>query len=244
MRQQKERTADTMVYRAVKRLFDILSSALAILVTSPLWLIIAAGIRLSSKGSVFYKADRIGKNNQPFTLYKFRSMHVYHPREDQKGEQREGGYIANEDRIFPFGRILRKSKLDELPQLLNILAGQMSVVGPRPITEAGVKKHYLGKYDNVLSVRPGLAGLDSLFDYAHGELVVKDNDEFDRKIAPVRDCLASIYVSRRSIGLDLYCIGRTVKLIFEVMVLKRKDFAYTSYEKEAEEKVFGLKESK
>ena len=88
MRQQKERTADTMVYRAVKRLFDILSSALAILVTSPLWLIIAAGIRLSSKGPVFYRADRIGKNNQPFTLYKFRSMHVYHPREDQKGEQR------------------------------------------------------------------------------------------------------------------------------------------------------------
>ena len=227
-----------IIYCFIKRLFDLLSSALAIIVSSPLWLVIAIGIKTSSKGPVFYKADRIGKDQKKFTLYKFRSMHQFHPEVKGKGEQREGGYIANESRIFPFGGFLRKSKLDELPQLLNILVGQMSVIGPRPITEAGVKKHYIGKYDNVLTVSPGLACLDSLYDYAHGELVVKDNEEFDRKVAPVRDCLASMYVDRRSISLDMYCILRTLKLMFQIAIQKKREFPLTKYEAEAEKRVF------
>lgn len=228
---------DYRIYQTIKRLFDILSSTLAIIVSSPVWLIVAIGIKSSSKGPVFYKADRIGKDAKPFTLFKFRSMHQYQPDPNAKGEQREGGYIANEARIFAFGRFLRKSKLDELPQLINVLSGEMSVVGPRPITEAGVKKHYIGRYDNVLSVRPGLACLDSLYDYAHGELVVKDNGEFDKKVAPIRDCLASIYVENRSIKLDLYCIFRTLKLIYQVVILKTKQFPLTQYEQMAKDRV-------
>ena len=229
---------ERLPYRFIKRLFDIVSAALAIVVSSPLWLAIAVGIKCSSKGPVFYRADRAGKGGKRFTLYKFRSMHQYQPEIKGKGERREGGYIANKDRIFPFGGFLRKSKLDELPQLFNILMGQMSVVGPRPITEKGVIKHYVGKYDNVLTVRPGLACLDSLFDYAHGELVVQDNEEFDKKVAPVRDCLASMYVERRGVGLDLYCIFRTVQLIFQITVQKKREFPLTRYEAEAESKVF------
>ena len=228
-----------LFYRFVKRLFDIVSSLLAIIISSPLWLVIAIGIKCSSEGPVFYKADRVGKGNKLFVLYKFRSMHQYHPEIKGKGEQREGGYIANEARIFPFGAFLRKSKLDELPQLLNIFMGQMSVVGPRPITQAGVKKHYIGRYDDVLTVRPGLACLDSLYDYAHGELVVKDNEEFDRKVAPVRDCLANMYVQRRSLRLDLYCICRTVLLVFQITLMKKKEFPLTNYEAQAEKIVFG-----
>ena len=228
-----------LLYCFIKRMFDIVSSSLAIVVSSPLWLLIAVGIKHSSEGPVFYRADRIGKDAKKFTLYKFRSMHQYHPEIKGQGEQREGGYIANEDRIFPFGALLRKSKLDELPQLINILRGQMSVVGPRPITEAGVKKHYLGKYDNVLTVRPGLACLDSLYDYAHGELVVRDNEEFDKKVAPMRDYLASMYVDKQSIGLDIYCILRTIKLMYQIAIQKKKDFPYTKYESEAEQHVFG-----
>lgn len=228
-----------LFYIFIKRLFDIVSASLAILVSSPLWLAIAVGIKASSEGPVFYRADRVGKNAKKFTLYKFRSMHQYHPEIKGRGEQREGGYIANESRIFPFGAFLRKSKLDELPQLLNILAGQMSVVGPRPITEAGVKKHYIGKYDRVLNVQPGLACLDSLYDYAHGELVVKDNAEFDRKVAPVRDYLANMYVEKQSIWLDLYCILRTVQLIFQIAVQRKNKFPLTKYEAEAERSVFG-----
>jgi len=228
-----------MIYKIVKRSFDFISSIMAIIVSSPLWIIIAIGIKASSSGPVFYRADRVGRNNRKFILYKFRSMHEYKPDKKIKGEQREGGYIANENRIFPFGRLLRKSKLDELPQLINVMLGQMSIIGPRPITEAGVKKHYIGKYDNVLSVRPGLACLDSLYDYAHGELVIKDNEEFDKKVAPVRDYLASMYVEKQSISLDIYCILRTIQLIYQIAIKKRTVFPLTRYEVEAEKKVFG-----
>ena len=228
-----------MFYRFVKRTFDIICAVLGLVISSPIWLIVAIGIKLSSKGPIFYRADRVGKGNKKFVLYKFRSMHMYMPEVKTGGEQREGGYIANANRIFPFGAFLRKSKLDELPQLLNILAGQMSVVGPRPLAEGGVKKHFLGKYDNVLTVRPGLACLDSLYDYAHGELVVKDNEEFDRKIAPVRDRLASMYVEKQSVGLDIYCIFRTVQLILQIAIFKKKEFPYTKHEQEAMDAVFG-----
>ena len=226
------------MYGIIKRLFDLISSLLAIIVTSPLWLIIAVGIKLSSKGPVFFRAERIGKDRKPFVVYKFRSMHVYQP-EEGSDKKMEGGFIANEARIFPFGGLLRKCKLDELPQLLNILLGQMSVVGPRPINLAYVNNHYKGRYANVTDVRPGLACLDSLFDYAHGELFIKDNDEFIRTIVPVRDCLASMYVNRRSMGLDLYCIFRTLRLMFEIAILKKQHIPYTSYEKEAQKIVFG-----
>lgn len=227
-----------MIYCFVKRSFDVIASLAAMLITAPLWIVIAVGIKLSSKGPVFYRADRVGKNQKKFVLYKFRSMHVYQPAVVAAGEQREGGYIANANRIFKFGSFLRKSKLDELPQLINIFLGQMSVIGPRPITEAGVQKHYVGKYDNVLTVRPGLACLDSLFDYAHGELFISDNEEFDKKIAPMRDCLASMYVEKQSVALDLYCIFRTVQLIFEIVIMKKKNFSYTKYEEEASRRAF------
>ena len=231
-----------LFYRLIKRLFDILSASLALIVTSPLWLVIFIGIRLSSKGPLFYRTERAGMGGRPFTLYKFRSMHVYHP--DKEGRKTEGGFIANADRIFPFGGLLRKSKLDELPQLLNILAGHMSVVGPRPLSTAGAKLHYSGKYARVLDVRPGLSCLDSLFDYAHGELFVSDNNEYRTKVLPVRTELAGMYADRRSVGLDLYCIIRTVKLMFDIAVRGKKTFPYTVYEAEAERNVFGPENAK
>lgn len=227
-----------LLYRFIKRLFDILSSLLALIVSSPLWLVILIGIKTSSEGPVFYTAERAGKNKKPFTLYKFRSMHLYHP--DEEGKKTEGGFIANANRIFPFGGFLRKSKLDELPQLLNILAGHMSVVGPRPLSVAGANLHYAGKYESVSDVRPGLACLDSLFDYAHGELFVSSNEEFREKILPARNELAKMYVDKQSIGLDVYCIFRTLQLMFQIVVKKKKEFPYTRYEAEAERNVFGI----
>ena len=224
-------------YRFIKRLFDFCSSLLALIASSPLWLIIMIGIKCSSKGPVFYTTERAGKGKKPFTLYKFRSMHVYHP--DEEGKKTEGGFIANANRIFPFGGLLRKSKLDELPQLLNILAGDMSVIGPRPLSVAGAQIHYTGKYESVTDVRPGLACLDSLFDYAHGELFVSSNEEFREKILPVRTELAKMYVAKQCIGLDIHCILRTLLLMFQIAVQKKKVFPYTKYEAEAEKNVFG-----
>ena len=209
------------MYRLFKRIFDILCSLFMFILSSPLWLIIFIGIKISSRGPLFYKTERIGKNKEKFILYKFRSMHVYH---SDTGKKSEGGYIANSDRIFPFGKFLRKSKLDELPQILNILLGEMSVIGPRPITITGVEKNYIGEYQCILSVKPGLACLDSLFDYAHGEIFIKDNEEYAKKIVPMRNELARMYVERRSIKMDIYCIFRTAKLIFQITVQKRVSF--------------------
>lgn len=224
-------------YRVVKRLFDILSSLLALIITSPLWLIILLGIKISSEGPVFYVTERAGRDKKPFMLYKFRTMHVYTP--DEEGKKKEGGFIANVNRIFPFGGFLRKSKLDELPQLLNILVGHMSVIGPRPLSVAGANLYYTGKYKCVTDVRPGLACLDSLFDYAHGELFIFSNEEFREKILPVRNELAKMYVEKQSISVDIHCVFRTLQLIYQIVVQKRKEFPYTKYEAEAEEKVFG-----
>ena len=225
------------LYKFIKRLFDMVCSLAAIVVLSPLWLLIAVGIKLSSEGPVFYKTERAGRDKRPFTLYKFRSMHVYHPGAD--GKKTEGGFIANANRIFPLGAFLRKSKLDELPQLINILSGDMSVIGPRPLSVEGARLHYSGEYEIASSVRPGLACLDSLFDYAHGELFVSSEEEYRKKVLPVRNELAKLYVKRQSILLDIYCIFRTIQLMFQIAVQKKREFPLTKYEAEAEKIVFG-----
>ena len=226
------------VYKAAKRLFDILSAAAAIILTSPLWLISIIGIKISSKGPILYKSHRVCQDNKPFTMYKFRSMHVFQPTAETAGKRSEGSFVGNK-RIFGFGSFMRKAKIDELPQLLNILFGQMSVVGPRPVSAESAAKNYVGEYACISKVRPGLACLDSLFDYTHGELFVTDNNEYIQKVIPVRRELAKRYVEKQSVGLDVYCILRTVKLIFEIMILKKRKFPYTKYEQEAETRVFG-----
>ena len=176
-------------------------------------------------------------NHREFPVYKFRSMHVYKPEDPSSGKKAEGGYIANDNRMFGLGRFLRKSKLDELPQLLSVFMGKMSVIGPRPYPEKTVQKYYAGEYERVLSVKPGLAGLDSLYDYAHGELFVKDNKTYAEMVLPVRTELAKLYVDKKSVGLDLHCILRTIKLMFQIVVLKKKQFGLTKYEREAVETV-------
>ena len=225
------------MYNIVKRIFDLFSSAIALIITSPFWLVIAIGIKLSSPGPVFYKSMRAGKNHKEFPVYKFRSMHVYKPEDPNSGKKAEGGFVANKNRMFKFGSFLRKSKLDELPQLLSVFIGRMSVVGPRPYPEKAVRKFYTGDYECVMTVKPGLAGLDSLYDYAHGELFVKDNDTYAKTVLPVRSELANLYVEKKSVGLDIYCIFRTIKLIFQIIVLKKKDFELTKYELEAVQRV-------
>ncbi len=220
-----------MAYNILKRAFDIVASLLALIVTSPLWLIFALGIKLSSPGPVFYTSFRAGKDHKPISVRKFRSMHMYTP--TGNGMRTEGGFIANENRVFPLGAFLRKSKLDELPQMLCVFLGQMSFVGPRPYPEKTVRKYYSGAYEVVMSVRPGLTGLDSLYDYTHGELFVKDNQVYRETVLPVRTELAKIHVENAGVALDAYCILRTVKLMTEIVMLKKKKFGYTRWEKEA-----------
>ena len=131
----------------MKRLFDILSSAIAFILLSPILIVLAVAIMIDSKGGIFYKQKRIGKNGKAFMLYKFRSMRTG---SDRKGLITVG---SNDDRTTKVGRFIRKYKLDELPQLINILKNEMSVVGPRPEVEKYVQL-YTAEQQKVLNVKP------------------------------------------------------------------------------------------
>ena len=194
---------------------------------SPIFLVVAIGIKASSKGPVFHVSERVGRNGNTFKMYKFRSMHL-------KAENAvENKYLVNSQRIFPFGAFLRKSKLDELPQMVNVLLGHMAFVGPRPYPQSVVERLFTGKNGTIVSVRPGLACLDSLYDYAHGELFVTDTECYKNNIIPVRTELARLYVEKKSLSLDIYCIVRTVILIIQVVVLRKRKFNLTKLEAQA-----------
>lgn len=208
--------------KVIKRFFDITLSILALIVLSPVFAFAAIGIKLSSSGPVFYKANRIGVNGKPFILYKFRSMHI-------EENAIEKSFIADSSRLFEFGEFLRKSKIDELPQLINIILGQMSIVGPRPAAAANSSELYTGKYKEIQSAKPGLTSFASLFDYKYGELFISDNDKYIAEILPVRLELELYYVQRWNLFIDAYLIIKTVLTIFQV-VFGKKEFKYTSLE--------------
>lgn len=157
-RERVERKA--IFYPMIKRILDIILSCVALVVLSPLFLIVAIAIKLDSKGSVFYSHQRIGKNSTPFTMYKFRSMCVDADErlEDlQELNERDGPVfkIANDPRVTRVGMFIRKTCIDELPQLVNILKGDMSIVGPRPPLPNEVEQ-YTPYHLQRLSITPGL----------------------------------------------------------------------------------------
>ena len=132
------------MYKYFKRMIDIVVSIFAIMLTSPIWVITIIGIELSDHGPIFYKANRIGKNNEKFLMYKFRSMRVL--KEAKVGS--EASLRPESDRIFFWGKIIRQFKIDELPQFLNILCGNMSIVGPRPVAVDQEDLFRFGKYND------------------------------------------------------------------------------------------------
>ncbi|MCA1948675.1 MAG: sugar transferase [Armatimonadetes bacterium] len=140
---------------AIKRLADVVFSALVLAALSPLLLLIALGIKLASPGPVFYRQRRLGLNGRPFGIFKFRTMHPNAPvLRNPDGSMYTG---ADDPRVFPLGRVLRKLSLDELPQFLNVLLGDMSVVGPRP-DPVGFEELYEGDERDKLGLRPGITG--------------------------------------------------------------------------------------
>lgn len=141
----------------IKRLFDIVVSAVGLILLLPAFAIIGLAIKYSSPGSVLYRQRRIGRGGQPFWLYKFCTMYV--------GEGRSLITVEGDPRITPIGRVLRRWKLDELPQLWNVLRGDMSVVGPRPEVEQLVR-YYTPEQRCLLEQTPGLAGFSQLV-YPH-----------------------------------------------------------------------------
>jgi len=204
-----------MCYKFFKRIFDIIASIVAIGFFLLPWLIISVIITIQSPGPVLYKPERVGKNGKSFTLYKFRTMRV------------DSGSIhvttlRSDPRIFPFGSFLRKSKLDETPQLINILKGNMSVIGPRPEDKNNADKLFSDKYFEILSVKPGLSSPASLFDYTHGELYETEED-YIRDFVPTKIELELYYVRHRCMMYDFQIIGRTILTIIQIL-LGKKDF--------------------
>ena len=198
-----------------RRLFDIVAASLGLLVAAPILLLAALGIRLSSRGPVLYKSLRVGLGGGVFTMLKLRTMHA-----DQRGRHSKiTGH--NDPRVFPFGRFLRLAKIDELPQLLNVLAGEMAIVGPRPEEPVFVARHYAPEHRETLTVRPGLASPGSIYNYTHGERQLAGGDaeqDYLERVLPVKLALERVYVQRRSFGYDLRIIGRTLRVIVASML--------------------------
>lgn len=190
------------MYSIIKRCFDFFCALMALLVLSPVFLLTALGILVSDWGPIFYTAHRIGKGNKPFKMYKFRSMRV-------AKAANEASLRPDEDRIFPFGHFIRKVKIDELPQLINILNGTMSIIGPRPVAQDQFDMFRYGKWNEAAKVPVGLSGPAALYDYIYGDQIT-DEKEYMEKVYPTRRELEYVYVQKAGIGYDLKMIIYTV----------------------------------
>ncbi|MCE2982056.1 MAG: sugar transferase [Parachlamydia sp.] len=191
----------------IKRTFDIIFSLLCLILGLPLFILIALLIFCTSPGKVFFAHERIGRGGKPFRCYKFRSMY---PDADKRlkdildndpliRKEWEASYKLKKDpRIIPIGALLRKTSLDELPQFWNVLKGDLSIVGPRPVIKAEVEQHFGVKAYKILSIRPGLTGLWQVSGRS-------DIASYQKRVE-----LDEYYVDHRSLSLDLKLIAKTV----------------------------------
>ena len=193
----------------LKRAFDVVVSFSALILLSPLLIGAALAIKLGSPGPVFYRAVRVGKDGVPFKLYKFRSMVV---NADRLGA---GITTANDARITGIGRFLRRTKLDELPQLINVLRGEMSLVGPRPEDPRYVAL-YTAEQRRVLAVRPGITSLASVR-YRSEEALLSGADweqVYIQQIMPDKLAIDLAYIERATLLSDLGVLWQTVRAVF------------------------------
>lgn len=194
-------------YLIIKRLADILVSGIGLLILAPLFVIIAILIKIDSKGSFLFKHKRVGQNGKIIYLYKFRTMVdnadnlINNFTEEQKKEYYLNYKLKKDPRITRFGSILRKTSLDELPQLLNIFCGNMSLIGPRPVIADELLKYGKEK-ERILSVKPGLTGWWA----CNG----RSDLSYDERIK-----LELYYVDNYSLKLDVICFLKTIVCVFK-----------------------------
>lgn len=207
-----------------KRLFDIVSAAVALVLTAPLIGLAAIGIKLTDPGPVFFRARRVGFLGREFTMLKLRTMKVGG---GSGGSGGQGPVITglNDERVSTIGKILRKTKIDELPQLFNVLRGDMAIVGPRPEDPAIVQEHYSSTDLETLGVRPGLASPGSLYQFTSGDKVLHADDpetHYVDKLLKTKLALDRVYIRRASLRSDLQIIGRTLATIGAVALGRRR----------------------
>ena len=203
----------------IKRFFDIVVSAIALVLLAPVFLIAAIGILLSSRGPIFFGSPRIGKNGRPFTMHKFRTMRVGNP------PQASPITGPQDARVFPWGSLLRRLKIDELPQFYDVLRGTMSLVGPRPEDPRIVQEFYTPADWETLQVLPGLTSPASLYDYTHGDHILAQGDPdqmYREQLLPERLALEKIYLREASLFYDLSIMFRTAFVILLIGLGKRR----------------------
>lgn len=194
-----------------KRIFDILLSLFGLIILSPFFVILSIAIMIDSKGGVFYFQSRVGQNNRDFQLVKFRSMKI---NSDKRGLLTVGD---SDSRITKVGAFIRKSKLDELPQLFNVLLGEMSLVGPRPEVRKYVDL-YTKEQLMVLKVKPGITDYASLEYFEESEILAKSNDfekTYIEEVMPHKLELNKKYIDKPSLRHDIQLIIKTLLRIIK-----------------------------
>ena len=198
----------TPTYDAVKRCIDLVVAIVLLLVLSPVLAVAAIAVKCSGSGPTFFRQIRVGRGGKPFEIVKFRTMRTT----SSPGPLITG---AGDPRVTRVGRVLRRWKVDELPQLVNVLRGEMSFVGPRPEVPRYVNM-FAEQYRELLAVRPGITDIASMAFRDEETLLGRSSNPEDlyvREILPRKLALSHAYVRRRSFGLDLRLIARTVAAI-------------------------------
>ena len=194
------------LYLIIKRLFDIVSSLLLTILVSPVFLVLAIMVKAEDGGNVFYKHQRVGLNGKKIGIYKFRSMKKNADKledmltPEQLEEYQREFKIYNDPRITKIGNFLRRTSLDELPQMLNIIRGELSLVGPRPIIERELLMYSETERDKFLSVKPGLTG--------YWQAYARNNATYE---SGERQKMELFYVDHASVGLDIKIMFKTVR---------------------------------
>mgnify|MGYP006138589811 FL=1 len=204
------------MYKFSKRIFDIVSSSIVCIILAPFLLPIVILLRLTSEGEVFYLQERIGLNKKPFMIFKFATML-------KNSSKMAGGIITvqNDPRVTFMGGFLRKSKINELPQLLNIIIGDMSVVGPRPVMKASFEAYPSKIQEVIYNVKPGLTGIGSIIFRDEEDLIsnIKNDggdiwDFYKNTIYPFKGEVEIWYQNNKSFFLDIKLIFITLWVIF------------------------------
>lgn len=203
----------TLMAVMAKRLFDLLLSSIGLLLLMPLLLLIALCVKLDSPGPVMFRQERVGRFGQPFRIHKFRTMQHVRPGQVAQGLQIT---VGADRRITRVGGFLRASKLDELPQLLDVWLGDMSLVGPRPEVPRYVAHYPEALREKVLSVRPGITDIASIEYRDESSVLARAADPeqaYIHEVLPHKLALAAQYVDQSSLWLDVRLIARTVAAI-------------------------------
>ena len=202
----------SVISNGVKRLMDVVLVLLGLIVALPIMAIVALIIKINSSGPVLYVSERIGKGGKPFKIYKFRTMVI--------NADKIGGpsTAADDPRLTKIGLFLKRFQLDELPQLFNVLKGDMSLVGPRPEVKIYVNMMTEEEKNVILSVRPGITDLASLWNFHESEILKGSADPekaYMEKIRPKKLELQMKYVKKQSLFLDLKIIFQTIMKLFK-----------------------------